>query len=162
MQILGNIFNAIIFVSAIGGIFCVLSLFINHILRCTLPLWFPLCGMILFCVPFLSPDVFLISPETQEWLNGFYIACWVWVCGCGILFVYDTIRSIMAKRALKGYQIYHCCKVITNKPKKIAPGCPAKSVRRKSQESDMRVRFYQRPCLSGSGSPGLTPLRGLL
>lgn len=57
---------------------------------------------------------------------------------------------------------YHCCKVITNKPKKIAPGCPAKSVRRKSQESDMRVRFYQRPCLSGSGSPGLTPLRGLL
>lgn len=28
MQILGNIFNAIIFVSAIGGIFCVLSLFI--------------------------------------------------------------------------------------------------------------------------------------
>jgi len=105
MQILGNIFNAIIFVSAIGGIFCVLSLFINHILRCTLPLWFPLCGMILFCVPFLSPDVFLISPETQEWLNGFYIACWIWVCGCGILFVYDTIRSIMAKRALKGYQI---------------------------------------------------------
>ena len=105
MQILGNIFNAIIFVSAIGGIFCVLSLFINHILRCTLPLWFPLCGMILFCVPFLSPEVFLISPETQEWLNGFYIACWIWVCGCGILFVYDTIRSIMAKRALKGYQI---------------------------------------------------------
>ena len=94
MQILGNIFNAIIFVSAIGGIFCVLSLFINHILRCTLPLWFPLCGMILFCVPFLSPDVFLISPETQEWLNGFYIACWVWVCGCGILFVYDTLELI--------------------------------------------------------------------
>ena len=29
MQILGNIFNAIIFVSAIGGIFCVLSLFIT-------------------------------------------------------------------------------------------------------------------------------------
>ena len=105
MQILDNIFNAIIFVSAIGGIFCVLSLFINHILGCTLPLWFPFCGMILFCFPFLSPDVFLISPETQEWLNGFYIACWIWVCGCGILFVHDTIRSIMAKQALKGYQL---------------------------------------------------------
>ena len=83
MQILGNIFNAIIFVSAIGGMFCVLSLFINHILRCTLPLWFPLCGMILFCVPFLSPDVLLISPETQEWLNGFLyrlldMGVWVW------------------------------------------------------------------------------------
>ena len=29
MQILGNIFNAIIFVSAIGGIFCVFSLFVR-------------------------------------------------------------------------------------------------------------------------------------
>lgn len=27
------------------------------------------------------------------------------MCGCGILLVYDTIRSIMAKQALKGYQI---------------------------------------------------------
>ena len=50
-------------------------------------------------------NVFLISPETQEWLNGFYIA----LLGMGVWvrysFVYDTIRSIMAKRALKGYQI---------------------------------------------------------
>ena len=73
MQIFGNIFNAVIFVSAIGSVFCILSLFINHILRITLPLWFPLCGMILFCIPFLSPDVFLISPEEQEWLKGFRI-----------------------------------------------------------------------------------------
>lgn len=104
MQILGNIFNAIIFVSVIGSLFCILSLFINHILRCTLPLWFSLCGMILFCFPFLSPDVFLISPEAQEWLNGFYIACWVWICGCSVLFIHDVIRSILAKRALKRYQ----------------------------------------------------------
>lgn len=104
MQILGSIFNAIIFVSAIGSIFCVLSLFIDRILHCTLPLWFPLCGMILFCFPFLSPDVFLISPETQEWLSGFYIACRIWVCGCGILFIHNAIRSTMAKRALKEYQ----------------------------------------------------------
>ena len=36
MQILGNIFNAIIFVSAIGGIFCVLSLLsiISCVVRC--------------------------------------------------------------------------------------------------------------------------------
>ena len=54
------------------------------------------------------------------------------------------------------------CKVITKKPKKIAPGCPAKSVRRKSPKSDMRVRFSPRPCQSGSGSPGLTPPQGLL
>ena len=54
------------------------------------------------------------------------------------------------------------CKVITNKPKKIAPGCPAKSVRRKSPKSDRRVRFSPRPCQSGSGSPGLTPQQGPL
>ena len=40
MQILGNIFNATIRISIIGGIFCVLSLFINHILGCTLPYGF--------------------------------------------------------------------------------------------------------------------------
>ena len=38
MQILGNIFNAVIFVSAIGSIFTVISLFVNHVLRCNLPL----------------------------------------------------------------------------------------------------------------------------
>lgn len=67
-------------------------------------------------------------------------------------------------REVKSYALStcECCKVITNKPKKIAPGCPAKSVRHKSQESGMRVRFYPRPCQSGSGSPGLTPPQGLL
>lgn len=30
MQILGNIFYIVLFVSVIGTIFCVLSLFINH------------------------------------------------------------------------------------------------------------------------------------
>lgn len=104
MQILGNIFNAVIFVSVMGSIFCVLSLFVNHILRCTLPLWFSCCGMLLFCVPFLSPEVYLISPEVQDWLNGFYIACRVWICGCSVLLIYDVIRSILAKRALKRYQ----------------------------------------------------------
>lgn len=122
MQIFGNIFNAVIFVSAIGSVFCILSLFINHILRITLPLWFPLCGMILFCIPFLSPDVFLISPEEQEWLKGFRIACWIWVCGCGILFIYNTVCSILAKKALGGYQLcgdkrikaicLHCTEII--------------------------------------------------
>lgn len=105
MQILGNIFNAMIFISAIGSIFTVLSLFIHHVLRCPLPLWFPLCGMILFCFPFLSSDVFLISPEVQEWLNGFYIASVIWMCGCGVFLIYDTIRFMLAKRAMKDYHL---------------------------------------------------------
>ena len=105
MQILGNIFNAVIFVSAIGSIFTVISLFVNHVLRCNLPLWFSLCGMIFFVVPFLSPDVFLISPEIQDWINGFRIAGFLWACGCSVLIVHDVIRLMLAKRAIRRYQI---------------------------------------------------------
>lgn len=105
MQILGSIFNAVIFVSVIGSIFTVISLFLSHVLRCTLPLWFSFCGMILFCVPFLSPDVFLVSPEIQDWLDGFRFASFVWVCGCGIFLVHDVIRLMLAKRAVKSYRI---------------------------------------------------------
>ena len=105
MQILGNIFNAVIFVSAIGSIFTVISLFVNHVLRCNLPLWFSLCGMIFFVVPFLSTDVFLISPEIQDWINGFRIASFLWACGCGVLIAHDMIRLMLAQRAIKHYQI---------------------------------------------------------
>lgn len=105
MQILGNIFNAVIFVSAIGSIFTVISLFVNHVLRCNLPLWFSLCGMIFFVVPFLSTDVFLISPEIQDWINGFRIASFLWACGCSVLIVHDVIRLMLAKRAIRRYQI---------------------------------------------------------
>ena len=105
MQILGNIFNAVIFVSAIGSLFTVISLFVNHVLRCNLPLWFSLCGMIFFVVPFLSPDVFLISPEIQDWINGFRIAGFLWACGCSVLIVHDVIRLMLAKRAIRCYQI---------------------------------------------------------
>lgn len=105
MQILGNIFNVIIFVSIVGSIFTVISLFVNHVLRCTLPLWFSFCGMILFCVPFLSLDVFLISPEIQDWLHSFRIASFLWVCGCGIFLVYDIVRFMLSKHTIKNYQI---------------------------------------------------------
>ena len=105
MQILGNIFNAVIFVSAIGSIFTVISLFVNHVLRRNLPLWFSLCGMIFFVVPFLSTDVFLISPEIQDWINGFRIASFLWACGCGVLIAHDMIRLMLAQRAIKHYQI---------------------------------------------------------
>lgn len=56
MQITGNLFCAVIFVSAIGSIFTVISLFADYVLRCNLPLWFSFFGMMLYCVPFLSPD----------------------------------------------------------------------------------------------------------
>lgn len=105
MQILGNIFIAVIFVSVIGSIFTIISLFINHVLRLTLPLWFCFCGMIFFCVPFLSPDVLLISPETQNWINGFRVASFLWVCGCSVLLALDMIRLVLARRVIQNFQI---------------------------------------------------------
>ena len=103
MQILGKIFNVLLFVSAMGGIFCVLSLFAARVLRCALPLWVPLCGMALFCVPILSPEVSLLSPERQDWLSGYCIACCIWAGGCGVFLLCDVVRAALAKRALKGY-----------------------------------------------------------
>ncbi len=105
MQILGNLFNAVLFVSVIGSIFTVISLFVNHVLRCALPLWSALCGMIFFCVPFLSPDVFFISPETQDWVRGYRIASILWASGCGVLLAHDLIRLLLARRALMNYRI---------------------------------------------------------
>lgn len=47
------------------------------------------------------------------------------------------------------------CKVITNKPKKYAPGCPAKIARRRSPKSGMRVKSSPLPYPVCSGFPGL-------
>ncbi len=105
MQILGSIFYILFFVSVIGSFFTVLSLFVTHVLHITLPLWFSLFGMIFFCFPFLSPDVFLFSPEPQEWLDGFSISCLLWVCGCVVFLVCDVIRSALAKQAVKNYHL---------------------------------------------------------
>ncbi len=105
MQMLGNIFTAVVFVSVVGSVFCVLSLFAAYILRCIPPLWFSLCGMLLFCLPVLSPDVILIPPEEQEWLEWFSAACRIWVCGCGVLFLFYAVRSVLAGRALRRYPL---------------------------------------------------------
>lgn len=105
MQTLGNIFYALLFVSVIGSLFTIVSLFVNHVLHCALPLWFSLCGMFLFCVPFLSGDVFLISPEEQRWFGGFYMASLVWVCGCAVFLACDAARMLLARRGMKGLKV---------------------------------------------------------
>ena len=105
MQILGNIFNAVIFVSAIGSIFTVISLFVNHVLRCNLPLWFSLCGMIFLSFHFCRRMYFLIRRKYRTGINGFRIASFLWACGCSVLIVHDVIRLMLAKRAIRRYQI---------------------------------------------------------
>lgn len=67
----------------------------------------------------------------------------------------DNWQYKMQDGVLYYYNTCNCCKVITNKPKKYAPGCPAKSVRRRSPKSDMRVKSVLPPYQACSGFPGL-------
>ena len=65
MQILGNLFNAVLFASVVGGAFAAATLVCSRALRLALPLWAAAAAALLFCVPVLSPDVRLFSPEKQ-------------------------------------------------------------------------------------------------
>lgn len=42
---------------------------------------------------------------TQDWINGFRIAGFLWACGCGVFLVHDMIRFLLANRAIRQYQI---------------------------------------------------------
>ncbi len=87
MQILGNIFNAIIFMSFIGSIFTVISLFADHILRCTLPLWELL-------VIYLPPTFFLSS--LCALLGIFFTQEHIATLICGIVWlIVLLIRSLL-------------------------------------------------------------------
>lgn len=85
MQIIGDVFNIILFVSVIGGAFTILSLLANRVLRFTLPLWFSICGMAAYIIPLLAPGLYLIPPEEHAWREFYYIVCTVWFCGAVFL-----------------------------------------------------------------------------
>lgn len=78
MQVICDIFYVILFVTAVGGAFTIVSLVANRIMRFTLPLWFSVCGMAAYAVPLPAPGLYLVPPETHSWIQGFYIACFVW------------------------------------------------------------------------------------
>lgn len=105
MQIIGNLFNIILFVTVVGGAFTLLSLLANRVFRFALPLWFGICGIFAYIIPLPTPGLRLIPPEKQSWINGYYIACVVWVCGIVILSVIDVVRSTLAHHAIRSYRV---------------------------------------------------------
>lgn len=105
MQIIGDVFNIILFVTVIGGAFTILSLLINRIFRFALPLWFSICQMVAYIVPLLAPGLCLIPPEDHSWRQGYYIACSVWFCGIIVLAVYDIAKTVFAHRAIRNYKV---------------------------------------------------------
>lgn len=121
MQIIGDVFNIILFVSVIGSAFTILSLLVNRVLRFTLPLWFSICGMAAYIIPLLAPGLYLIPPEEHAWRDFYYIICTVWFCGTILFILFDIIRIILAHRAIRNYRVCdderitaictHCCKL---------------------------------------------------
>lgn len=105
MQIICKIFYIMLFVTVIGGVFTILSLAANRVMRFTLPLWFGICAMAAYIVPVLAPGLRLISPEDQSWIEEYYVACKVWLCGAALFTVYDIVRSAIASRARCKYRV---------------------------------------------------------
>ncbi len=119
MQIIGDVFNIILFVSVIGGVFTILSLLANRVLHFTLPLWFSICGMAAYIIPLPAPGLYLIPPEEHTWRNIYYILCTAWFCGTILFVLCDIIRTVLAHRAIRNYRVCnderitaictHCC-----------------------------------------------------
>ncbi len=118
MILLGNILNIVIFVTLVGSVFSILTFLSKRVLRMALPLWFGICGIIFFLVPFIVPILYLFPPEEPQWLNGYKIACNVWLAGLLVFLVYFSIRSLFAYCAIKNYracsderinQAWHTC-----------------------------------------------------
>ena len=104
MQIIGDVFNIVLFVTVVGSAFTILSLLINRVFRFAVPLWFSVCQMAAYVVPLLAPGLHLIPPEDHSWRQGYYAACSVWLCGIVVLAVCDMIRTGFARRAIRNYK----------------------------------------------------------
>ena len=78
---LTELFFLVVYISVIGGLFGVVSLFLSRVLKRSLPLWFSLCVLALYGIPVLSPQVRLLSPEPEQRLPAFRIAALVWAVG---------------------------------------------------------------------------------
>lgn len=105
MQIIGDAFNIMLFVTVIGGAFTILSLLINRVFHFTVPLWFGICQMAAYITPLLAPGLYLIPPEDHSWRQGYYIACSVWFCGIIALAVCDIMKMVFARRAIRNYKV---------------------------------------------------------
>lgn len=103
MQVLGNLFNIIIFVCMIGSFFTIALLFVQKVLRFALPLWAGIVGAAFYLVPVIVPQVKLISPEETLWIRTYEIATIIWIIGALIFVCYYLLRTLFATRAIKTY-----------------------------------------------------------
>lgn len=101
MQILGNIFSIILYLSFIGSIFSFAALFSKKVLHLVQPLWFGVTGFLLYLIPVIVPQVQLIPGERQMWRYGFRIASVIWMAGALLFALYFLIRIRFASRSMR-------------------------------------------------------------
>jgi beta-lactamase regulating signal transducer with metallopeptidase domain len=82
-----------------------MSLLAKKVLHMALPLWFGVCGIGFYLVPFILPTLRLVPPEATSWIYGYRVACFTWMVGAVAFGGYFIIRGIFASRALKAYCI---------------------------------------------------------
>lgn len=100
-MILTELFFLVVYLSLVGGLFGLVSLFLSRVLKRALPLWFSLCGLALYGIPVLSPQVRLFSPEPEQRLPAFHMAALVWAAGCVLFLAYRVVRVLWAGKSLR-------------------------------------------------------------
>lgn len=123
MQVIGNLFQIIIFITMIGSIFTLLSLFVKKVLHFEVGLWFGILGTVFFIVPITVPQAQIIPAEEQIWMQGYVIASKIWILGMLCFSCYYLLRSVFAFRAVQKFpvcqdeqinHIYQECQLIVN------------------------------------------------
>lgn len=100
-MILTELFFLVVYLSLVGGLFGVVSLLLSRVLKRALPLWFSLCGLALYGIPVLSPQVRLFSPEPEQRLPAFHMAALVWAMGCVLFLAYRVTQLLLAGKSLR-------------------------------------------------------------
>lgn len=115
MRIIGDLFNILLFVTMVGGLFTLLSCFLGRVLRLPVPLWFGICCMAAYILPITAGGTWLIPPEEHGWVEGYSILCRIWGGGILLLILLRKIRSLLGFRAFRGCppcedaHILDCC-----------------------------------------------------
>ena len=100
-MILTELFFLVVYLSLVGGLFGVVSLLLSRVLKRALPLWFSLCGLALYGIPVLSPQVRLFSPQPEQRLPAFHMAALVWAMGCVLFLAYRVTQLLLAGKSLR-------------------------------------------------------------
>lgn len=115
MQIIGDLFNILLFVTMVGSLLTLVCCFLGRVLKLPLPLWAGTCCMAAYIVPITAPGTWLIPPEEHDWVDGYSTVCRIWVTGILLLILLRAIRSFLGLRAFRNClpceekHILDCC-----------------------------------------------------